>query len=254
MLAQLKMRLETGDREMGYFQSSSLQGVLMEQLDPDYAEILHRPGFHPYSQYLRQDREQGLCWTVQTVTKEAYEAILLPLLSRDFTAFTIRKRQIPVRIQEKQLKTTAQQALLEEFYDGADVPRVSLEFLTPTAFKQSGVYVNYPDIRLLLQSLMNKYSAASGNLEMFDEETLKQLTECVSVPAYQLRSARFPLEGVKIPSFLGRMTLQVRGSGTMARYIRLLARFGEYSGAGIKTGMGMGALRIQEGFGEKEKA
>ena len=118
MLAQLKMRLETGDREMGYFQSSSLQGVLMEQLDPDYAEILHRPGFHPYSQYLRQDREQGLCWTVQTVTKEAYEAILLPLLSRDFTAFTIRKRQIPVRIQEKQLKTTAQQALLEEFYDG----------------------------------------------------------------------------------------------------------------------------------------
>ena len=119
---------------------------------------------------------------------------------------------------------------------------------------QSGVYVNYPDIRLLLQSLMNKYSAASGNLEMFDEETLKQLTECVSVPAYQLRSARFPLEGVKIPSFLGRMTLQVRGSGTMARYIRLLARFGEYSGAGIKTGMGMGALRMQEGFGEKEKA
>ena len=89
---------------------------------------------------------------------------------------------------------------------------------------------------------------------MFDEETLKQLTECVSVPAYQLRSARFPLEGVKIPAFLGRMMLQVRGSGTMARYIRLLVRFGEYSGAGIKTGMGMGALRMQEGFGEKEKA
>ena len=32
----------------------------------------------------------------------------------------------------------------------------------------------------------------------------------------------------------------------MARYARLLFRFGEYAGVGIKTAMGMGALRIKE--------
>lgn len=30
----------------------------------------------------------------------------------------------------------------------------------------------------------------------------------------------------------------------MANYIRLLCRFGEYSGVGIKTSMGMGAIQL----------
>ena len=35
----------------------------------------------------------------------------------------------------------------------------------------------------------------------------------------------------------------MKGSETIARYIRLLFHFGEFSGVGIKTGMGMGAIR-----------
>jgi CRISPR-associated endoribonuclease Cas6 len=31
----------------------------------------------------------------------------------------------------------------------------------------------------------------------------------------------------------------------MARYLRLLLSFGEFSGVGIKTAMGMGAMRIR---------
>lgn len=29
----------------------------------------------------------------------------------------------------------------------------------------------------------------------------------------------------------------------MGRYVRMLAKFGEFSGVGIKTGMGMGAMK-----------
>ena len=39
--------------------------------------------------------------------------------------------------------------------------------------------------------------------------------------------------------------MKIDGTDTMARYARLLARFGEYSGVGIKTAVGMGALRMK---------
>ena len=32
----------------------------------------------------------------------------------------------------------------------------------------------------------------------------------------------------------------------MSKYVKMLVRFGEYSGVGIKTAMGMGAIRIVE--------
>ena len=42
------------------------------------------------------------------------------------------------------------------------------------------------------------------------------------------------------------MTIRVSGTKTMANYAHLLLRFGEYSGVGIKTGMGMGAVKRVE--------
>lgn len=104
-----------------------------------------------------------------------------------------------------------------------------------------------PDLRYIYQSLMNKYSAASDTMDMYDEETLEQLVNSSRIIRYKLRSAVFPLEGVKIPSFMGEMCIKVTGASTMAKYARLLARFGEYSGVGIKTAMGMGGLRISGG-------
>jgi CRISPR/Cas system endoribonuclease Cas6 (RAMP superfamily) len=43
------------------------------------------------------------------------------------------------------------------------------------------------------------------------------------------------------------MTLRLHGPDTLARYVRFLLRFGEYSGVGIKTAIGMGGIRIKEG-------
>ena len=89
MLAELKMSLEADSEEFGCYQSSNLQGVLMERLDPDYAAILHQQGLNPYSQFLYHEKGQGLTWVVRTVTREAYEEIVLPLLSQDFSSFEV---------------------------------------------------------------------------------------------------------------------------------------------------------------------
>ena len=245
MLAKLTMHLKTDSEEFGYYQSSNLQGILMEQIGSDYAELMHGQGFNPYSQFLCS--ENGFQWTVCTLTKEAYEHILLPLSSSDFSSFLVKKKNIQVKITGKELSTVSRKALTEEFYLSDGGRYLTLEFKAPTAFKQRGRYINYPDIRLLFQSMMNKYGASSYEMDMFDEETLEQLARNTIVTGYKLHSVMFPMEGIRIPAFMGNITIRISGPGTMANYARMLARFGEYSGDGIKTGMGMGAVRIREG-------
>lgn len=246
MLAELKMKLEADKPDFGYYQSSNLQGVLMERIDGEYAQKLHEQGLKPYSQCLVRT-EKGQEWAVRTTTKEAYQQIILPLVDGEFTDFLLDKKEIHVKILDKSLRTVPKQDLMEEFYTGTGSRYLNLEFMSPTAFKSDGKYVIIPDTKYIFQSLMNKYSAASSDMEMYDEETLGQLTENAGITGYRLRSTVFPLEGIRIPSFIGEMTIKISGTNTMARYARLLARFGEYSGVGIKTAMGMGGFRIKEG-------
>lgn len=244
MLAELRMKLEADKPEFGYYQSSNMQGILMEQIDKDYAACLHEQGLKPYSQYLLIGEEKE--WIVKTCTKEAYQEILMPLLNQQLTQFVIDKKNINVQIKEKQLKTIDKKELLNEFYTEDSSHYLNLEFLTPVSFKSHGRYMIMPDMRYIYQSLMNKYSASSDKMDMYDEETLEQLVNSSSIIHYRLKSTFFPVEGVKIPSFIGWVGVKVSGTDTMARYARLLARFGEYSGVGIKTAMGMGAMRLRE--------
>lgn len=245
MLAELRMNLDADSTEFGYYQSSNMQGVLMERLDNNYAEQLHISGLKPYSQYIEGGSQKE--WVVNTLTSEAYQNIIQPLLEEDFTDFFIEKKNIRIKIHSKKLKTIEKKELLNEFYSDTYDRYLNLKFLTPTSFKSGGVYVNMPDMRYIYQSLMNKYSAASEDLDMYDEETLEQLVNKSRIVRYRLRSTAFPLEGVKIPSFMGEMCIEITGASTMAKYARLLARFGEYSGLGIKTAIGMGGLRISGG-------
>lgn len=245
MLAELRIRLDADKTEFGYYQSSNMQGVLMERLESAYAQQLHISGLKPYSQYITGGSQKE--WVVNTLTQEAYQKIIHPLLDEGFTDFTIEKKNMHINILSKELKTIGKKELLEEFYADTYDRYLNLEFLTPTAFKSGGMYVNMPDLRYIYQSLMNKYSAASDDMDMYDEETLEQLAGSSRIIRYKLRSCLFPLEGVRIPSFMGEMCIKTEGTSTIAKYARLLVRFGEYSGIGIKTAIGMGGLRISGG-------
>ncbi len=244
MLAELRMKLEVNKPDFGCYQSSNMQGILMGQIDVDYAELLHNQGLKPYSQFILNGEKKE--WVVKTFTQRAYQEIIAPLLDSSFTHCFIEKKDIHVQIQNKILKTIRKQELLDEFYSDACSRYLNLEFLTPTSFKSDGKYVIMPDMRYIYQSLMNKYSAASSDMEMYDKETLEQLTGNSHIVQYRLRSTYFPLEGIRIPSFKGEISVKITGTNTMAKYARLLSRFGEYSGVGIKTAMGMGGLRIKE--------
>ena len=156
-----------------------------------------------------------------------------------------------MKIVRRNFETYAENELIKEFYEVPANRYLNLTFQTPTAFKSNGKYVFYPDIRMIYQSLMMKYTASSEEMSMIDEDTLEQLTQNSEIIRYHLRSISFPLEGVNIPGFVGSIRLKIKGTDTMARYARMLIKYGEYSGVGIKTAMGMGAIRLTE-RGEKK--
>lgn len=246
MYAELKMELD--NETLDYKQSSNLQGVIMEHIEEEYAEILHQSNLKPYSQCVVKQDDKRI-WYIRTVTQEAYKKMIIPL--SQLNEFEIKNGQIHVNIVRRNFETRAENELLKEFYEIPANRFLNLTFQTPTAFKSDGKYVFYPDIRMIYQSLMMKYTASSEEMDMIDEDTLEQLTQNSEIVRYHLRSMSFPLEGVNIPGFVGSIRLKIKGTDTMARYARMLMKYGQYSGVGIKTAMGMGAIRLME-QGEKK--
>lgn len=242
ILAELKLELKANTEEkIGYLQSSLFQGVLMESINKNYAETVHQTGLHPYS--MSVSNRDGLVWTIRTINDDAYYNIIEPLLTPQFKSFELKK-VITVEVTNKSITTISYEDLMKSFNSDSTDKYIKVSFESPTAFKSNDVYVFMPDVRLVFGSLMRKYSAASSDTEMTDEETLQYIIDHTVIQDYKIKSTRFHIEGTKIPAFVGDVTFRFRGTDTMARYARLLLEFGEYSGVGIKCGMGMGSIRI----------
>ncbi len=238
MLARLTLYLEETD--LSYQKMSLFHGALMELLPPEYAEVLHQSQLHPYTQHLEK-RDEGWRWIVSCLNREAAEHIIQKVLMNQQEIY-IRRDDRRIRIIRKVYEEISYQELMRRFYEGYGQNYISLQFLTPTAFKQQGSYTFYPDLRCIYQSLMNKYDSAVESETMCDEETLEQLCHDSRIVEYNLRSVKYHLEGARIPSFVGRIKIKLSGTRTMADFANLLFEFGEYSGVGIKTSLGMGAI------------
>ena len=244
-VAHLELKLETDNEYFNCHKSSILHGVIMQEIRPEYAELLHQQGLKPYSQYIQLEGKNAI-WHIKTFTREAEQGILEPMMREAFREFYIEHDDQRVFVRDKLLKKERISDFLDEFYDIVSDRYLTIEFVTPTAFKKNGKYSFFPEIYNIYYSCMKKFDIASMDHEMFNEETLEQLTEASEITAYSLHSVRFFVEGVKIPAFMGRVTISIHGNQTMQNFARLLLRFGEYSGIGIKTAMGMGAMRLMK--------
>ena len=241
MLASLNMLLDA--KGLDYWKSSVLQGVLMERLDTNYVDFLHNQQMHPYSQYLTVTKD-GPVWHIQTLNVEAYHNIIETFMEGP-PSFKLRHTGQEISVLDHYVDFVDKSDLLDDFYNEQAGRSFTLEFLTPTAFRQNGRYVILPELRLLCQNLMMKYSASSGMIDMMDEEALEQIVENSFITKHRIQSKPFPLEGTSVPGFMGTVTFRCKGTETMARYLRLLLTFGEYSGVGVKTAVGMGAMRLR---------
>ncbi len=250
MLAKLKMRLDKKE-ELSWQMASLFHGMLMELLPEDYAAELHESKRHPYTQHIEKYGEDWY-WIVTALNEDTANKMLKGVLM-NLSEFVIKKHQLSVRILEKTYQEMSNQELARAFYQEQANRYITIQFVTPTAFKQNGRYMNYPDIRSIYSNLMNKYDASNAEESMKDEDTLEQLTEKTVLSRYELRSTVFCIEGIKIPAFIGKMTLRIDGTQTMTNFANMLFNFGQYSGIGIKTALGMGAIRLLEGRSDENE-
>lgn len=241
MLARLDMRLKCTE-ELSYQMSSLFHGAIMELISQEYAGYLHNSQLHPFTQHLEK-REKEWHWIVCCMDETAAQYMMNETLLK-LEVLEIKKRGLQISIVEKDYRIMRQKELLERFYERRSGRYTEIHFVTPTAFRQRGRYLFYPDIRCIFQSLMNKYDAVVKEECMIDEEALEQLCENTEIVRYDLKSVYFYMEGVKIPSFIGKITIKMTGTQTMTDFADLLLRFGTYSGVGIKASLGMGAYRI----------
>lgn len=217
-----------------------LQGALMERVHADYAALLHQLPFNPYSQYAYWDGD-SLIWKVNTLTNEAATQIIDPM--RQMESVELRAIHTSFEV-VKTLQESVSLKMLLNMVNEPGPSKVRVQFLTPAAFKSQGAYVIMPAVRLMVQNLLLHYGQVYDNNKEGFEETVEYVEKHVRILAYNLRSNYFgQAEGNKIPAFTGTMTLGLRGPDMTCGLMRMLLRFGEFSGVGIKTSMGMGGFK-----------
>ena len=246
MLAKLKLELKVDNGKIDFRKSSNLQGVIFENIRPEYAAIMHQQAMHPYSQNLVWFNGVPV-WQVNCLTEGAYKEIIMCLADPQFSSFTMKGTEdISVEVVKKDITMESRRELFKKFQNEDFDNQLNIKFVTPTAFRQNGMYIILPDLRLIYQSLMMRYSSSSEKVDMNDEDMLNDMVANSFISKHRLQSRYFPVQGSVIPGFTGSITIRFRGNDTIAQFARMLMRFGEYSGIGIKTSMGMGAIRIGE--------
>lgn len=246
MFAKLQMELKTENSDfMPYQKAVILQGILMEQMESEYARLLHGSGLHPYSQWVINQEGKNI-WNICTTNEEAYQKIMIPMQNRQFSEFFMEHDNWKVEIRQRQLLQIDKSEFMDRYYFADSDRYRKIVFRTPTSFKSQGEYVYMPDLQLIYQSLMNKYDAASADETVKSEEVLEQLTTYSKIVSYNLHSCCYSVHGARIPSFMGELGIKINGPQAMVNFANLLFRFGEYSGIGIKTAMGMGNINIVE--------
>ena len=222
---------------------SLLHGVLMEQLNSESADKLHLYRYNPIKQRL-YFVEKVAMWEV--VCLDSLISSELVQIFGKFDSIYLKRHETAVSVSDVDIK----EILLDDFvrrYMTETAPKslIKLAILSPTSFKSEGYYDIFPDVKKMLRSIMLNFDYFSSSVKIYDYDALEYLAGQVKILDYSLHSTRFSLEGVKLPSFKGKITLKLRGNIQTLQILNLIFAFGELSGVGIKTSLGMGYVKIQ---------
>ena len=221
--------------------SSTLHGFLMDKVSEEFASDMHAISLRPYSQNLGRINENKYIWTINTLNDYAFENFNNVFCG--LKNIYLKHKDISLDIEDINILETSFDELFTENYFGKEKSKyIDLKFFTPTAFKSDGRYVNYPNLSMMIKSLINKYDYCSEKTSIYDENVIVHLFKSLEIIKYDLKSTYFYIEKAKIPSFVGTITIKVNGNQQLINFANMLFSFGRYSGVGIKNAIGMGAF------------
>lgn len=222
--------------------SSLLHGFLMENVSEEFAEEMHKMSLRPYSQSFKRITDYEYVWQINTLNEYAFENIYKKLSHIKHIYLKHKDLNLEV-IKFDVTQSSFDNLFIDNYYGQTKKRYIDISFFTPTAFKSDGKYINYPNLSMIIKSLINKYDFISDKTTIYDENVVNQFLENIEIVKYNLKSTNFYIEKAKIPSFVGTITIKVNGSQQMINFANMLFAFGEYSGIGAKTAIGMGAIR-----------
>ncbi len=244
MLQKIIVQCQVGNsRAANYNWGSLFHGVLMEVIPPDLAELLHEIQLKPYSQYLTPTAEGHLNWHIGIWDNEVADHIIPAVMAMN--KIDLRHKNISLNITNSQRNSISKNDYFQQFFEKEKaIRRYEVEFVTPSSHKQEGEYVLFPSPELMIGSLSRRYNTYIKDISLDDNEAMEQIAANIKIVRYSLRSAVYHLESTKITGYRGKITVIIRGPEQLARLGGALLSFGEYSGIGIKTALGMGGVRV----------
>jgi CRISPR-associated endoribonuclease Cas6 len=229
---------------------SVLHGALMERFEAGFSQIMHEQNTKPLSQYIIPTATGGR-WQIAALNAQASEQVERALQGWDSLHLKQKELTLPM-VSQKMIFQSSYEELAKKHYLQPEFQRlIRFNFVTPASFKSEGRYQIFPRVEWIIQNLVMRWDAFSPVLSLADEETMAGIIRHVSIRRYNLRSAVFSLDGVKINGFSGWVELGIQGPENLARIVGLLAAYGNYAGVGIKTTLGMGGMRSESSLMSK---
>ena len=241
----IKLNVHRGEK-ISFEDAYPLYAELLEGIEEPSASTIHETEKLSLSQFLLPvDNGNAAYWNITLFGAEGSEALAAKLEGRD--SITLKNGGRELHITERTCKTanSASELIALSGFE-SDTARYSLKFLSPTAYRSGGEYVFMPSPRLILRSAANMWGQIFPDNTIDDEDAQQILENGVKITSYDIQSIYFPLKGVKIPGFIGSVTLNAKLSASLLQVFKCLLALMPYTGSGIKTKLGMGGLTVKE--------
>lgn len=246
MLKAINLEIKLPDnRKANFSMGSIMQGVLMEMVAPNIAEELHKIAIRPYTQHFYYDkvRDKNI-WRITALNEYGVKNVLDSILEFDQKIY-LKQKKYDITIISKNIEqeTTYKELVEKVFLSDELIRNYELNFLTTTSFKSQGEYQITPEIRWILQSLLNRWNLFSNEVSLDEKGLLEDLEKYLFLKKYNLHSEFFGLENTRIQGFRGNTVFGCKGPKNLRNLIVVLFTYANYSGIGIKTAMGMGGVK-----------
>jgi len=132
----------------------------------------------------------------------------------------------------------------QKLYESAEpIDEITLQFATPTSFKQGDTSMILPIPRLTFKGYLEKWNKYSG-IELYDDSLLDRIEYSFILSSYHLKTLPFSDGRAITPGFVGICTFKIKDRDKeFLRNVNLLADFSFFAGTGRKTTHGMGMTR-----------
>jgi len=245
MLHKISLKCKyKGEEKPSYNWGSVLHGALMELLPGELSDEFHENKLKPFSQHVLLTNENILKWNIRLWgSDDISEAIIRTVMP--LTQIELKHKGSFLEVVGVECENEKEDDFFARFFSQEMAcRRYELEFVTPSTHKSAGVYVLFPTPELIIQSIHMRLAAFLQDFSLDDPEVLLQIASHLCIVRYFLRSAPYYLEGTRIPGYLGRITLSIRGPEQLAKLTGALLSLSEYTGIGVKTALGMGGCRV----------